>query len=173
VTSGGLYQRLYDEQRRESRLGRRRLTLDLARLQALPLFSGLGPGALATLAQQLTRERYAAGEDIVRQGDAGETLYIIERGRVEVVVGGGSSEQRVNVLADGDYFGEMALLTGEARTATVRAVIPTEVYSLARADFLTLLDQEPGIQEVLAETVARRRVALQSVAASAAASGPG
>src|SRR5262249_11712497 len=126
----------------------------------IPLFAGLAGEALATLAEQLTRERYGAGGEVVRQGEPGDKLYIISRGQAEVLVADGGGERRVNVLNDGDYFREMALLAGEPRIATVRTPQPTEFYSLSQADFRALLDREPAIREAVTQTVAGRRAAL-------------
>ncbi|MGZ4415950.1 MAG: cyclic nucleotide-binding domain-containing protein [Gaiellaceae bacterium] len=97
------------------------------------------------------------GDEIVRQGDPGAKLYLVRRGRVDVVVVLDGSERVLNVLADGDFFGEIALLTGDVRDATVRAATTTDLYSLDRADFLELLEREPTIKDVVSRTVAERR----------------
>jgi CRP-like cAMP-binding protein len=77
-----------------------------------------------------------------------------------VVVTERGLERRISLLNDGDFFGEMALLAGEPRAATVRTTMPTELYSLARADFLALLDHDAGVAEAVRETIAARRQAL-------------
>jgi len=71
----------------------------------------------------------------------------------------------VNVLNPGDYFGEMALLAGEPRTATVRTTEPTELYSLAQADLKRLMEREPAVQAALGESLAKRHAALAAVGA--------
>ncbi len=162
--AGGLYQKLYEEQTGYmSGSGRLRLGVEADRLRAIPLFSSVGGEGLASLANRLMSERYAAGEDIVRQGDPGDKMYIINRGQVEVLVGSAGiegSERKVNTLREGDYFGEMALLAGEPRNATVRTTEPTELYSLANEDLMALVERETAVQEALGESLARRRAAL-------------
>lgn len=162
VKAGGLYQQLYEEQtgssipEQMSRIG-----IDITRLNMIPLFAGLRGEVLYKLADRLMKERFAAGEDVVRQGDPGDKLYIISRGQAEVLFDNGSGEQRLNVLNENDYFGEMALLSNELRTATVRTTMPTEFYSLRQADFLLLLDHDPNFRRIVLEKVAERRKALE------------
>lgn len=81
----------------------------------------------------VVRELYEAGEDVVRQGDAGSAMYLIESGTVEVVTRTDHAE-RVAVLGPGDHFGELAVLQGVRRTATVRALEPLAVIRLSRDD---------------------------------------
>jgi ABC-type multidrug transport system fused ATPase/permease subunit len=161
MTAGGLYQRLWEEQTGRGEGARiPEVALKAARLATIPLFAGLSSTELDALAELLSLERYSAGEQVVREREAGDKLYFVSRGRVEVVVGTGAREHIVNTLNDGDYFGEMALLTDEPRVATVRAVVPTELYSLARPEFEWLLEREPEIRQLVAATVAGRRAAL-------------
>jgi CRP-like cAMP-binding protein len=98
--------------------------------------------------------------EIVREGDDGRKLCFIASGQVEVVLTADGRDRRIALLNDGDFFGEMALLSGDARTATVRTTMPTELYSLSRADFLTLLDRDPVLRRAVEETIAGRRRAL-------------
>ena len=80
---------------------------------------------------------------------------------------GTGEERRVNTLNEGDYFGEMALLAGEPRSATVRTITPSELYSFSRADFSHLLENEPEISKAISETVQGRRAALASLRSGA------
>jgi ABC-type multidrug transport system ATPase subunit len=166
VDAAGLYQRLYDEQ-----TGRAAPVLEatatIAALRRVPLFASLDADTLASVATRLTRERVAEGAAVVRQGEPGDALYVVARGRLEVLLVVGEEERRVNTLADGDFFGEMALLTGEPRSATVRAVSATELYRLGHDDFTTLLDQEPAMRTAVTQTIRERRNALERIAAVA------
>ena len=137
--------------------------VDAERLRAIPLFAGLPEPALAAVTGRLTLERYAAGADVVRRGDAGDKLYLIGRGEAEVVVGADGSERRVNLLHAGEFFGEMALLSGEPRSATVRTTTPTELYSLDQEGFRALLEREPAVREAVTTTMAERRTALSAL----------
>ena len=168
--AGGLYQQLWDEQQgRAPRVPR--AALDPSQLAAIPLLAGSSAEELETLAGLLVRERYAADEEVVRQGDPGEKLYVVSRGQVEVVVGAGEGERVVNTLGEGDYFGEMALLADAPRAATVRTVVPTDLYSLTRADFGSLLERDPELRKAVEATVAERRAALAAAALAATGAG--
>jgi ATP-binding cassette subfamily B protein len=150
VKAGGLYQRLYEEQMHYLHGGGvLRQGVDIDRLRAIPLFANLADEALEEVADRFLLERYAAGQTVVRQGDPGDKLYTISRGRLDVELETPSGAQRVNTLHEGDYFGEMAVLTGEPRTATVRTELPTQLYSLAKLDFDLLLDGVAVLRESL------------------------
>jgi ABC-type multidrug transport system fused ATPase/permease subunit len=165
LASGGLYAKLYREQ--HGQLGGAtalRVGIEAARLKSVPLFSALSDDALAALGERVMRERYGGGEDIVRQGDPGDTMYIINKGQVDILLTDSTgTERRVNTLNEGDYFGEMALLAGEPRTATVRTATTTELYSIAQPDFTRLLETEPTIRQAVEQTVQSRRAGLAAV----------
>ncbi len=174
VRAGGLYARLYQEQTGHVALGAAASELD--RLRALPLFAAVDDAALAALGERLRPEQYPAGCEVVSEGEPGDSLYLIMAGEVEVLVDeAGGVARRVNSLTSGEYFGEVALLSGEPRTATVRTIVPTRVYRLARADFLALCEEEPALRRAVEETIARRRGAATSAARGEAlvATGPG
>jgi CRP-like cAMP-binding protein len=95
--------------------------------------------------------RFGAGEVIVREGELATRFYIITAGEVEVVEQGpGGSEVPLRRLGPGAYFGEIALLRGGYRTATVRALTDTLALSIARQDFNTLATHLPGLRDALA-----------------------
>lgn len=121
-------------------------------LRRLPLLSGLGPSELAEVGPQLRRERFAAGGEVVHQGDAGTRFYIIQSGQAEVVQESGAGSRRLTLLGPGDYFGEIALLLDVPRIATVRALTPLKVRSLERADFEVLLSGLVPVMTAEAET---------------------
>jgi CRP-like cAMP-binding protein len=91
---------------------------------------------------------------------------------LDVLLAKGDDQQQVNTLHEGDYFGEMAVLTGEPRTATVRTTMPTQLYSLARSDFTLLMDRVPGLRELVEPTIASRRAGLARAATAPGAGGP-
>jgi CRP-like cAMP-binding protein len=67
----------------------------------------------------MTQERHTAGTVLIRQGEVGDKFYLIRRGQCEVRVADGQHQRVINTLGEGDFFGEMALLTGDPRSATV------------------------------------------------------
>lgn len=105
-------------------------------LQNVPLFSGLTPGRLVEVAQQMRKETHATDSCIIRQGEPGDKFYLIKEGTVEVRVGEGSANMQVATLGPGQFFGEMALLENQPRNATVLARNPVECYTLNKQDFL-------------------------------------
>jgi ATP-binding cassette subfamily B protein len=158
VKAGGLYQRLYEEQMHYLHGGGvLRQGVDIDRLRTIPLFTNLASEALQAVADRFLLERYAAGEVVVRQGDPGDKLYTVSRGQLDVSIAHAGGEQQVAMLNEGDYFGEMALLTGEPRMATVRTMLPTQLYSLAKSDFSLLMDRVPGLRQSVEPTIAARR----------------
>jgi ABC-type multidrug transport system fused ATPase/permease subunit len=166
VKAGGLYQRLYEEQMHYLHGGGvLRRGVEIERLRAIPLFEHLADEALQKVANRFLLERYAAGEVVVRQGDPGDKLYTISRGEMDVLLEIDGQPQLVNTLKEGDYFGEMAVLTGEPRTATVRTVLPTQLYSLAKSDFDLLMRHVHGLRESVEPVIAARRAGLARVAA--------
>jgi len=95
---------------------------------------------------------FEAGREIFRQGDEGECAYFIRSGEVEVL----QDNKVVAKLANGQYFGEMALIHNAPRNATVRAVARTELAVLGKGNFLTMLSLIPATQEDIMKTVNER-----------------
>jgi CRP-like cAMP-binding protein/di/tricarboxylate transporter len=137
------------------------------------LFGGLDRVDLAKLSAHLEPLDLAPGEEVFRQGDPGDALYVVARGRFGVFVreaadalapsatGGspaepGHGEMRVGSCREGDLFGEMALFADEPRSATVRAEEPGRVFGLPRERFLALMRQVPALSLAVAETLSRR-----------------
>jgi CRP-like cAMP-binding protein len=117
----------------------------------------LSPEHLEKLASEHDEQTYAADEQIIHQGEAGTSMFIITRGEVAVDVKLPEKEQvQLSRLQVGDYFGEMSLMTGEPRTATVTAIVETRVFEVTRAAFREILEQQPGLLEKLVETIHRR-----------------
>jgi MFS family permease len=111
-------------------------------LHALPLFAALGPREVELLAQQLRPVDAAAGDAVITEGDVGDSFYVIETGAAEVTHEG----RHIRSLADGDYFGEIALLRAVPRTATVTAQTPMRLLALDRQTFLEAVTRyAPGV----------------------------
>ncbi|HMA35643.1 MAG TPA: ATP-binding cassette domain-containing protein, partial [Chloroflexia bacterium] len=158
MRQAGLYRRLFEEQAGYVGAdGQLRLRTAAARLRAIPLFADLTGAALNTLAEELEWEAFAADVEVVRQGEPGDTLYLIQRGAAAVLIRDHQAEREIARLADGDYFGEGSLLAGGMRTATVRTTEPTEFYTLTRAHFTDLLARAPAIQAAVEAILQTRR----------------
>jgi len=126
-------------------------------LAQVPLFSGLNPGELDGVAALIRRHRYTAGEIIFHEGDAGTALYIIEKGEVKIVLGSAEGKEVVlSLLGPGDFFGELALLDGEPRSADAVAMEAAELLILQRQDFLRFVAEQPQVAINLMAVLSRR-----------------
>jgi len=117
-------------------------------LQTIPLFQVLGEeGVLATARAGPTR-RYASGQVICYQGDPGDRLYVVVEGLVKVVLTSERGDEIVlRTLGNAEIFGELALLDGAPRSASVVAVEPTYVFMLLRTQLLGLMRRHPGLAD--------------------------
>jgi small-conductance mechanosensitive channel/CRP-like cAMP-binding protein len=124
-------------------------------LAAVPLFSPLAAEERAALMEVARPVQYAAGEAIVRQGQTGKSLFIVLHGEASVTLAGTGGE--VARLRDGGVFGEMSLLTGEARTATVTAATDCDVLEIDAEGFRTVVMSNPSVLEHVTSVTASRR----------------
>lgn len=114
------------------------------------LLSQLPPESLGRLATVARARAYRRGEVIFHQGDPGDTLHLLSAGRVKVVLDAESGDEAViAILGPGDCFGELSLIDGEPRSATVEAIEPVETVSLARRDLMDFLRANPAAMERL------------------------
>jgi len=88
---------------------------------------------------------YRDGEVIVRQGEAGDCMYVIQTGQVEAILEKEGKEVRLAVLGEGDVFGEMALFEREERSATVRALGDVRVLTIDKRTFLRQIHEDPSL----------------------------
>lgn len=88
---------------------------------------------------------YRAGEPIVRQGEKGSQMYVLQRGRVEVIRESEGREDRLGLLGPGAVFGEMAIFEREVRSATIRAVEDARVLTIDRRTFLRRVQEDPSL----------------------------
>jgi CRP-like cAMP-binding protein len=108
------------------------------------------------------RAHYEEGETIFGEGDSGDSLYMIIAGQVEVLKRFGQEERAVGVLGPGEYFGEMALLGRDPRSATARALTSLDVLVLPASDFSALAGSLPEFRRGFEEIARRRADANQS-----------
>ncbi len=126
-----------------------------------PLFDALSDEEARALAARARVERFFVGETIVRQGRPGDSMYIVDSGRVEVVVSSEGRSERVAELGPTAMFGEMALLTGADRTATVAALEPVHCFVIDKEALSGTLERNPSIAEEMSEILASRRAELE------------
>ena len=123
-------------------------------LRRLPLFATVPSHAIAPLAERAEIQRARAGATIVREGDPGQLLYVVVAGRLRVSVGG---ETVLAYLGPGDFFGEMALLTGEPRSATVTAEEPVQLLALGHGALKALAAEYPPVGDAIEQAMEERR----------------
>ncbi|GAA1675984.1 Crp/Fnr family transcriptional regulator [Nonomuraea sp. NPDC048882] len=117
-------------------------------LAEIPLFRVLGEKGIRSTAQAGVSRRYRAGQIIFHQGDPGESLFVLLDGLVKVVFTTEHGDEIVlNMLSRGDTFGEMALLDGSPRSASITTVRPAWVFALPRARLLELMREHPGLAD--------------------------
>ena len=139
-------------------------------LKAVDLFAPLTGEERAELAARANERLYGEGETIVRQGDAGHSMFVISRGRVRVVEASG---RELAVFAEGGYFGEMSMLTGQPRSASVQAVDECQVVELTSASLREVVLANPDVVTRISAVVAVRQADLDMQKAEAAAERPG
>lgn len=150
----------------ESRRARKRKQEIERRLEAIghiELFQALSDEEKQRLAARLKSTPFVRGEAMTRQGDEAHWLYVIVEGEAEVHVAIEGKSERVATLRAGDYFGEMGMMTGESRRATVVAQTDAKCYRLDKEAFRDILHERPEIAEEISHTLARRRVELEAI----------
>ncbi|HEV8686358.1 MAG TPA: cyclic nucleotide-binding domain-containing protein [Gaiellaceae bacterium] len=130
-------------------------------LERLPLFANVSKRHLRKIAELAHYRVFEPGDIVVQTRDDSDSFYVILGGRATV-----PGRPHARALSTGDYFGEMALLDGQPRSATVRAVGELQTMRIPRRPFLRLLEQEPTIAiALLTELAARLRRAEESTVA--------
>ncbi len=156
----GQYRALWAKQSGFTLHGSGEASVDPERLRSIPVLQALDAETLAAVAGDFATEQVEAGQRVVEQGEPGTKLYIIVRGRVSVTQAAADGvERRLDVLQDGDYFGEIALLENVPRTATIRTLTPCTFLTLARRPFNSLLQRSPHLRDAVMRTSAQRRSA--------------
>jgi hypothetical protein len=126
-------------------------------VKAIPLFGALDEPILASLAEGFQSVEVAEGERIVTEGEPGAEMFVIRSGEVEVYREDGHGGRKVLATYKArDYFGEMALLTGNPRNASVRARTKVALLRLLKSDFDPLLQKYPEMATILERTAAER-----------------
>lgn len=149
---GGFLRKVAVAARHLSREKRKEAEALLQRLACVHLLQALPPEEVARLAPSVRQLTLRAGEELFHEGDAGSSLYLIEAGEVEVT----RADKVVAVLSAGETVGEIALITGAPRTATILALVPTRLLQLPKNAFDDLLLISPDLRQRVHELIALR-----------------
>jgi small-conductance mechanosensitive channel len=147
---------------REQRKTAEELERKIRALGTVDLFRGLSTDVRRDIAHQLVFTPFAAGEAVCREGEKDDGLFMIVEGDAIVRIGAGPEEREVARLTAGQFFGEMSLMTGEARTATVVAATDMLCYRIDKPAFQAVVAGSPAIVDHVAEILAQRKVALSA-----------
>ena len=146
---------------REREISERLTALNLAQVE---LFREMNDDERRKLAERLVYAPFMKSELMTRQGAEAHWLYILTRGSAEVIVSTDAGVHKtVATLHAGDFFGEMSLLTGEPRSASLKALEDSECYRLDRVAFADILHGRPEIAHYLSQLLARRQVEIAAV----------
>jgi CRP/FNR family cyclic AMP-dependent transcriptional regulator len=111
-------------------------------MRKVPLFRGMPTSALETVADRASETTFEDGQTVTREGEPGETFYIVIEGRLQVSRHG----TLVSELGPGDFLGEISLIDGRPRTAAVTAVGPVQALVIRRADFLEMVEWDSAVR---------------------------
>jgi small-conductance mechanosensitive channel/CRP-like cAMP-binding protein len=150
--------------RRDQTAGKRPGESPVDLIRTIPIWSSLTENEASILAARLKCTIHGPGEPIVRQGDEGSSMFVLTRGSVDVTLrdAQGRSEQ-VATLQPGGFFGEMSLMTGEKRTATVTALDEVECVELNKDDVADILLARPELAQEISAILDQRREELESI----------
>ncbi|MCS7225233.1 MAG: Crp/Fnr family transcriptional regulator [Armatimonadetes bacterium] len=129
----------------------------LATLRKVPLFEGLPQDVLYQLARLVRRRTFKEGDLLIAKGETGRTLFILLKGKVAVVdVDEEAREVVLDILKEGDVFGELSLIDGQGRSADIQALTDGEALMILHADLLPLVQRQPQLAWSLLQTLAQR-----------------
>jgi MFS family permease len=134
------------------------LAVRVSLIRAAPMLDGLSTAGLESLAAAAVEQGAAAGADVLIEGEMADDLYVVASGTLDVLSAGvtGGQPKLVGRLAAGDVFGEIGVLRGIPRTATVRASEASELYRIAGSAFLEAVSEAPAVSRVLHSTASLR-----------------
>jgi CRP-like cAMP-binding protein len=126
-------------------------------LKGIEIFEGLSVSELAAVASVTEELDFPAGEVVIREGNPGETMYLIIRGQVSVIKGlDEASEIELDRIESGDYFGEMALFEDIARTASIRTETSSRLLVLHKQEFKEIVREYPQIALEICKVLSER-----------------
>jgi len=126
-------------------------------LESVPIFSDLSKSDLTKISDRMTHRKFTKNQMILLEDDLGQTFFVIATGSVKITrLSDDGREVILAMLGESDFFGEMSLLDGDGRSANVVALEASEVLTLARNEFLDILEQYPKISISLLEELTNR-----------------
>jgi CRP/FNR family transcriptional regulator, cyclic AMP receptor protein len=141
--------------------------IDVASIRRVPLFRDFADDEAAAVAATVTDRHYAKHQFIVREGDPGDTFFILVKGSVSVCrIAPDGRETILSILKEGDFFGEMSMFDSSLRSASIKTLTEVEVGAIRQADFLTLLDRNPRIGRSLVIALSERLRAANALIAA-------
>jgi small-conductance mechanosensitive channel/CRP-like cAMP-binding protein len=153
-----------ESEKREQSKQTKRIQERIEALHKIELFNNFHEDELLTVARGLKYAQFAKGDIITRQGAIAHWLYMLIEGEAEVYLEPiGQSRRKLSTLIPGNYFGEMGLMTGAPRTATVIATKDTNCYQLDKAAFENIIKNRPELAEEISHTLVSRRFGLDSL----------
>jgi len=153
-----------ESEKREQAKQTKRIQERIEALHKVELFNGFREDELLSIAQRLKYAPFAKGDIITRQGAIAHWLYMLIEGDAEVYLEAeGQPRRKLSTLQPGNFFGEMGLMTGAPRTATVIAATDAECYQLDKAAFEDILKNRPELAEEISHTLVSRRFGLDSL----------
>jgi len=143
-----------------------RANAQLPAVQRSPLFGTFSAQELLAVIRGLSLLTFEPGEIIVSEHEPGSSLFVVAAGSVRVYVrDAGASNRQVRTLEEGEFFGEISLLSGKARTATITAATPTEILELDRETLDTIVVQHPQVPKIIRDVSAARAMSAEEVRA--------
>jgi len=145
----------------------RREMIDVATIRRVPLFRDFADDEAAAVAATVTDRQYGKHQFVVREGDPGDTFFLLVRGSVSVCrIAPDGRETILSILKEGDFFGEMSMFDSSLRSASIKALTEVEVGTINREEFLDLLDRNPKIGRLLVIELAERLRAANALIAA-------
>jgi small-conductance mechanosensitive channel len=152
-----------DDQSRRERKQKEDIEHRIEAIGGVELFRALSEEEKQQLAKRLRSAPFVRGEAMTRQGNQAHWLYVIIEGEAEVTITIDGQSEKVALLHEGDYFGEMGLMTGAPRAATIIALTDVRCYRLDKEAFEEILQKRPEIAEDISHTLAKRRIELEAI----------
>jgi CRP-like cAMP-binding protein len=141
--------------------------IDVATIRRVPLFRDFSDEEAAAIFSTVTDRRYAKHQFIVREGDPGDTFFVIAKGSVAVCrIAPDGRETILSILKEGDFFGEMSMFDSSLRSASIKTLTEVEVGAIRQDDFLEMLERNPRVARLLVIALSDRLRAANALIAA-------